>query len=315
MGIRRYSASEKDQNNTVSTSQNYNNQNQENIERSKSPMVASAISRRQSNDILMSDVAARRLSEAGVNRRPSAALVLTEDTDIFKIGDTVHVDGIKRGRIQFIGDTKFGPGEWAGIFLDEPFGKNDGSVGSTRYFTCEPKHGVFSKLHRLTKEPIEGAGQALDQMRKYGYEVINVGPEKRRGSVGFRGDRGSRRGSVSIDPQEDVKCGSISPYRATTPEGRRESLNRYSPDSSYSSSGGSGGRRGSHLAPPEPRRSSMGTSPLMRRTPGKSPLASPRNSRSNLGYDSDMIKLAQETRRLSMEASQVNGGSRRQSTT
>ena len=71
--------------------------------RPKSPMVASAISRRQSNDILMSDVAARRLSEAGVNRRPSAALVLTEDTDSFKIGDSVYVDGIKPGRIQFIG--------------------------------------------------------------------------------------------------------------------------------------------------------------------------------------------------------------------
>lgn len=115
--------------------------------------------------------------------------------------------------------------------------------------------------------------------------------------------------------QENGKCGSISPYRATTPEGRRESLNRYSPDSSYSSSNGSGGRRGSHLAPPEPRRTSMGTSPLMRRTPGKSPLASPRNSRSNLGYDSrdpEILKLAQETRRLSMEAS---NGSRRQSTT
>ena len=105
---------------------------------------------------------------------------------------------------------------------------------------CEPKHGVFSKLHRLTKEPIEGAGQALDQMRKYGYEVIDDGPVKRRGSVGSGGDRGSRRGSMSID-QVDTKCGSISPYRATTPEGRRESLNRYSPDSSYSSSNGSGG--------------------------------------------------------------------------
>ena len=71
--------------------------------RPKSPMVASAISRRQSNDILMNDVAARRLSEAGVNRRPSAALVLTEDTDSFKVGDNVYVDGIKPGRIQFIG--------------------------------------------------------------------------------------------------------------------------------------------------------------------------------------------------------------------
>ena len=112
--IRRYSASSEHRNHN----QNYNSlvqasssaaQLQDNQdsnsypERSKSPMVASAISRRQSNDILMNDVAARRLSEAGVNRRPSAALVLTEDTDSFKVGDKVYVDGIKPGRIQFIG--------------------------------------------------------------------------------------------------------------------------------------------------------------------------------------------------------------------
>ena len=35
------------------------------------------------------------------------------------------MDGVKPGRIQFIGDTKFGQGEWAGVFLDEPIGKND----------------------------------------------------------------------------------------------------------------------------------------------------------------------------------------------
>jgi len=99
---------------------------------------------------LMMEEQKRRFSEAGVNRRPSAAHILTEDTDSFIIGQRVYVDGVKPGRIQFIGETKFGPGEWSGVFLDEPIGKNDGSVMNTRYFTCEPRHGVFSRLYRLT---------------------------------------------------------------------------------------------------------------------------------------------------------------------
>ena len=110
--IRRYSASSEHRNHNqnynslvqASSAQLQDNQDSNSYqERSKSPMAASASSRRQSNDILMNDVAARRLSEAGVNRRPSAALVLTEDTDNFKVGDKVYVDGIKPGRIQFIG--------------------------------------------------------------------------------------------------------------------------------------------------------------------------------------------------------------------
>ena len=44
------------------------------------------------------------------------------------------VGGSKPGRIDFLGETKFAPGEWAGVVLDEPVGKNDGSVGGVSYF-------------------------------------------------------------------------------------------------------------------------------------------------------------------------------------
>lgn len=78
-------------------------------------------------------------------------------TDEFKLGDYVWVSGIKKGIIAFIGETQFAPGVWAGILLDEPIGKNDGSVSGVRYFACRPLHGIFAKLHTLTGRPIDAS--------------------------------------------------------------------------------------------------------------------------------------------------------------
>ncbi len=273
--------------------------------------------RRQSTQSdLFGETVARRLSEAGVNRRPSAAQILTTDTDSFEVGQSVYVDGVKPGRIQYIGETKFGPGDWAGVVLDERLGKNDGSVGRVRYFQCEPGHGVFSRLFRLTTEPIEGASEVLSQMKRYGYELLDS-PVGRRGSTGSGGGGGSRRGSTSLDDRRaSTDRGSMSP-RSATPELRRYSLNRSSPDShgAAAAAAAAGGRRTSGGVAVEPRRASLTVperrgsagSPTGRRTPGRSPLASPGQARSQITggdvkieKDPNMTRLAQEARRLSM---------------
>uniref|UniRef100_A0A1Q3FRG9 Putative cytoskeleton-associated protein n=1 Tax=Culex tarsalis TaxID=7177 RepID=A0A1Q3FRG9_CULTA len=85
-------------------------------------------------------------------------VVLTADTDSFIIGQRVWVGGLRPGHIAYIGETHFAPGDWAGVVLDEPNGKNDGSISGKRYFQCEAKKGVFSRLTRLTREPLPGAG-------------------------------------------------------------------------------------------------------------------------------------------------------------
>lgn len=44
-----------------------------------------------------------------------------------------------------------GSGIWLGIELDKPSGKNNGSVGGVKYFSCPPKHGVFAPPSRVQR--------------------------------------------------------------------------------------------------------------------------------------------------------------------
>ncbi|EHB15888.1 CAP-Gly domain-containing linker protein 4 [Heterocephalus glaber] len=68
-----------------------------------------------------------------------------------KLGDRVVIAGQKIGTLRFCGTTEFASGQWAGIELDEPEGKNNGSVGKVQYFKCAPKYGIFAPLSKISK--------------------------------------------------------------------------------------------------------------------------------------------------------------------
>ncbi|XP_041809499.1 CAP-Gly domain-containing linker protein 4-like isoform X2 [Chelmon rostratus] len=102
------------------------------------------------------------LSTAGLrSRTPSASSSVCVGPEV-RLGERVLVVGQRTGVVQFYGKTSFAPGLWLGIKLDKPSGKNDGSVGGVRYFSCPPKHGVFAPPSRVQR--IHGSVDCLSEL-------------------------------------------------------------------------------------------------------------------------------------------------------
>eukprot|EP00066_Takifugu_rubripes_P001270 XP_003962357.1 PREDICTED: CAP-Gly domain-containing linker protein 4 isoform X1 [Takifugu rubripes] len=95
------------------------------------------------------------------SRTPSASSSTCGGPEV-RPGERVLVAGQRTGVVKFCGKTNFAPGLWLGIKLDKPSGKNDGSVGGVRYFSCPPKHGVFAPPSRVQR--IHGSVDCLSDL-------------------------------------------------------------------------------------------------------------------------------------------------------
>ncbi|XP_057292074.1 dynactin subunit 1-like isoform X2 [Hydractinia symbiolongicarpus] len=73
-------------------------------------------------------------------------------TFVARIGTRVEVVGKGlTGTVSYVGMTAFAAGKWVGVALDEPKGKNDGTVQSKKYFECPPNHGIFVRQTQLAE--------------------------------------------------------------------------------------------------------------------------------------------------------------------
>eukprot|EP01091_Cochliopodium_minus_P014209 TRINITY_DN4789_c0_g1_i1.p1 TRINITY_DN4789_c0_g1~~TRINITY_DN4789_c0_g1_i1.p1 ORF type:complete len:228 (-),score=84.48 TRINITY_DN4789_c0_g1_i1:55-738(-) len=85
----------------------------------------------------------RKFKEKFIDKKNDEILIHTNEKGA-KVGDRCQV--LKtgtRGEVKFVGKTEFSEGLWVGVQLDEPVGKNDGSVNGKRYFNCPKSYGIF----------------------------------------------------------------------------------------------------------------------------------------------------------------------------
>lgn len=68
-----------------------------------------------------------------------------------RVGDRASLKDGRQGVVRYIGGIAAASGEFVGLELDTPTGKNDGTAAGQRYFTCPPNKGLFINSASVTK--------------------------------------------------------------------------------------------------------------------------------------------------------------------
>uniref|UniRef100_A0A672NU61 CAP-Gly domain-containing protein n=1 Tax=Sinocyclocheilus grahami TaxID=75366 RepID=A0A672NU61_SINGR len=131
------------------------------------------------------------------SRTPSASSTTQESLEV-QLGERVLVVGQRTGVVRYYGKTSFAPGFWLGIELDKPSGKNDGSVGGVRYFSCPPKHGVFAPPSRVQR--IHGSVDCLSELSSSRMNYSFTGDNLRRRWSTVSAGWGTSRANSSAGP-------------------------------------------------------------------------------------------------------------------
>ncbi|XP_028294869.1 CAP-Gly domain-containing linker protein 4 isoform X3 [Gouania willdenowi] len=157
------------------------------------------------------DVHTSPVNTAGpLSRTPTGSSSLRTGSEVC-LGDRVLVVKQRTGVVQFYGKTNFAPGLWLGIELDKPSGKNDGSVGGVRYFSCPPKHGLFAPPSHVQR--IHGSVGCLSELTS----------ARLRHSLNGTIRRSFSTSSAIATPKEASRKSSVTSRSRSNPQRRRRS--------------------------------------------------------------------------------------------
>jgi dynactin 1 len=145
----------------------------------------------------------------------------------FKVGQKLKaVDG-KEGKVRYIGPLHFTDGEWIGLELTEPLGKNNGTVRGETYFSCQENHGIFYKAStdfEVIEEPKANGKSAVPTSKTRPPSVGLSSTRSRPTSSAVTGKRSSTIPSTPTAIQAPGKRQSLMPPPSATATTRTSRL-------------------------------------------------------------------------------------------
>ncbi|KAJ2941862.1 hypothetical protein O0L34_g10676 [Tuta absoluta] len=131
------------------------------------------------------------------------------------LGQRVMVVGKDvKGSVAYIGYPTFATGKWIGVILDEPKGKNNGTVRGHAYFRCEENYGVF--VRRTQIQLLDGEDNPMETSTSSA-----AGDETPASKTPAANRRlSSSRTSLASSRQSLTSYASPTAERAASPEGK-----------------------------------------------------------------------------------------------
>ncbi|KAH8386048.1 hypothetical protein KR200_002414 [Drosophila serrata] len=178
-----------------------------------------------------------------------------------KVGARVELTGKDLlGTVAYVGMTSFAVGKWVGVVLDEPKGKNSGSIKGQQYFQCAENCGMFVRPTQLRLlEPAPGGGstpgsasgsgsrRSIEDISGPSATPTTAQPTKARLSSSRTSLSSSRQSLMGSRSQLTGSSSSIGPRKSLAPQNSKDKEASSTSSLSEAAAAGAGSKRASFV--------------------------------------------------------------------